>query len=257
MNASGVTVGDVNSFNNAQNSPSANSTLMKIMTNTTGYHAVTVVNATAVEFHLTNAFVAFLQSIDTAPWVFVDPYVVQQHGGVAPNTPNPYMSVNGTLVGDAPYVMQNYVPNQFSLLVANPHYWAQNMTNNLILEPAKIHSVLINYKTDELTRTEDLEAAKATAAIVSFNDINATLSACKACYIPNTGTSGSIEWINIDSLKGPDKQHACKTGNDRSDQRLPDTIGGIRRIRAARCRPDAEHLQLLQQFHSQLALQRD
>jgi ABC-type transport system substrate-binding protein len=203
MNASGVTVGDVNSLNNAQNSPGTNSTLLSIMQSSTGYHAVTVVNATEVQFHLTNAFVAFLQSIDTAPWVFVDPYVVQQHGGVVANTPNSYMSVNGTMVGNGPYVMQSYVPNQYSMMVANPHYWAQSMTSNLVLEPAKIHTVLINYKTDELTRTEDLQTGKSQASIVSFNDINSTVTACKNCYIPNTGTSGSMEWINIDSLKAP------------------------------------------------------
>lgn len=203
MNTSGVTPGDVNSLDNSQNSPGSNSTLMSIMTNTTGYHSVTVDNSSAVTFHLTNPFVAFLQSEDTAPWVFVDPYVVQQNGGVVLNQPNSWMSVNGTTVGNGPFIMQSYVPNQYSLLEANPHYWAQNMTNNLILEPAKVHNVLINYKTDELTRTEDLETGKSTASIVSFNDINATLTACKQCYIPNTGISGSIEWINIDQLRAP------------------------------------------------------
>ena len=113
------------------------------------------------------------------------------------------MSVNGSTVGDAPYITQTYVVNQYALLIANPHYWGQNMTSNLILEPAKIPKVLIQYPTDELTRTEDLETGKVQSAIVSFNDIKSVLSACTTCYIPNTGTSGSIEWINIDSLKSP------------------------------------------------------
>ena len=201
FNSSGVTPGDVNSFDNAQNTPGSNTTLLSIMQNSS--NSVTVLNSTAVQFHLTNPFVAFLQSIDTAPWVFVDPYVVQQNGGVVSNLPNTWMSVNGTTVGDAPYITKTYVVNQYLELIANPHYWGQNMTNNLVLEPAKIPTVLIQYKTDELTRTEDLETGKVQGAIVSFNDISSVVSACKACYIPNTGTSGSIEWINIDSLKGP------------------------------------------------------
>ncbi len=77
------------------------------------------------------------------------------------------------------------------------------MTNNLILEPAKIPKVLIPYPTDELTRTEDLETGKSQASIVSFNDLSNVLSTCKSCYIPNTGPSGSIEWISIDSQKAP------------------------------------------------------
>ena len=201
FNTSGVTPGDVNSLNNAQNSPGTNSTLLQIMQNPS--NSVTVLNSTAVEFHLTNVFVPFLETIDTAPWVFVDPYVVQQNGGIVLNTPNSWMSVNGSTVGDAPYITQTYVVNQYALLIANPHYWAQNMTTNLILEPAKIPKVLIQYPTDELTRTEDLQSGKVQSAIVSFNDIKNVLSACTACYIPNTGTSGSIEWINIDSLKSP------------------------------------------------------
>lgn len=201
FNVTDVTAGDVNSLDNTQNSPGSNTTLLDIMQNMS--NSVTVLNSTAVQFHLTNPFVAFLESIDTAPWVFVDPYTVQQHGGVVLNQPNSWMAVNGSTVGDAPYITQTYVVNQYALLIANPHYWGQSMTNNLVLEPAKIPEVLIQYKTDELTRTEDLESGKTQASIVSFNDITNVLSACKTCYIPNTGPSGSIEWINIDGLKAP------------------------------------------------------
>lgn len=201
FNVSGVTPGDVNSLDNAQNAPGSNATLLNIMQNMS--NSVTVLNSTAVQFHLTNPFVAFLQSIDTAPWVFVDPYTVQQNGGVVLNTPNTWMSVNGSTVGDAPYITQTYVVNQYALLIANPHYWGQNITNNLILEPAKIPKILIQYPTNELTRTEDLESGKSQASIVSFNDISNVLSTCKSCYIPNTGPSGSIEWISIDGLKAP------------------------------------------------------
>ena len=121
---------------------------------------VTVDNATAVTFHLTNPFVAFTKVIDTDPWVFVDPFVVSSHGGVVKNIPNSWMAVNGSSVGDGPYVAQTFLVNQYTILVANPHYWAQNITSNLILEPAHIQTITINYKTDELTRSLDLESNK-------------------------------------------------------------------------------------------------
>jgi len=147
-----------------------------------------------------------LLTIETAPWVFVDPFVVESHGGVATNLPNAWMSVNGTTVGDGPYVA-SYVPNQYTTMVANPHYWAQNLTasqSNYIIEPAKIHQITINYKTDELTRTEDLEGGQAQAADVSLDDIPNVVKACgTSCYIPNIGLSGSIEWVALDSLKAP------------------------------------------------------
>jgi len=201
FNTNGVSLGDVNSFNNAMNDATGNSTLLGVMENP--QNSVTVLNATSVQFHLTNPFVAFMQSVDTSPWVFVDPYTVQQHGGVQAGLPNSWMAVNGTTVGDGPYVTQVYVVNQYATLIANPHYWGQNMTDNLILQPAKIPTITINYKTDELTRTEDIESGRVQASIVNFNDINNVLGACKSCVIPDTGLSGTIEWIAINALKSP------------------------------------------------------
>lgn len=200
FNTTGVTVADVNGFNNPQNTPT-NSTLLSIMQNP--HNSVTVINSTVVQFHLTNPFVSFLSTIGTSPWVFVDPHEVEQHGGVVAGQPNTWMAQNATTVGDGPYITQIWVPNQYAILVANPHYWAQNITSNFVLQPARIPKVVINYKTDELTRSLDLESNKAQAAIITFNDISNVLSADKNLYIPNTGPSGSLEFITIDTEKAP------------------------------------------------------
>jgi peptide/nickel transport system substrate-binding protein len=204
FDSTGVTAADLNSFDTATNVPT-NQTLISLMENT--HLSVYVINASAVEFSLTNAFAPFKYTIETAPWVFVDPYVVESHGGVIANQPNTWMSVNGTTVGDGPYIAQSYVPNQYTTLVANPHYWAQNLTgseSNYIIAPAKIHQVVINYKTDELTRSEDLQGGESQASIVSFDAIPDVLKACgSSCYIPNIGLSGSLEWIALDSLRAP------------------------------------------------------
>ena len=198
-----ITAADLNSFDTPTNVPT-NQTLINLMESPS--NDIRVLNASAVQFNLTNPFAPFLLTIETAPWVFVDPFVVESHGGVATNLPNAWMSVNGTTVGDGPYVA-SYVPNQYTTMVANPHYWAQNLTgsqSNYIIAPAKIHQNTINYKTDELTRTEDLEGGQAQAADVSFDDIPNVVKACgTSCYIPNIGLSGSIEWVALDSLKAP------------------------------------------------------
>ncbi|MGA2665377.1 MAG: ABC transporter substrate-binding protein [Nitrososphaerales archaeon] len=204
FNDTGVTAADLNSFNTATNVPT-NQTLLTLMENP--HLAVTVMNSSAVQFHLDNAFAPFEFTIDTAPWVFVDPYVVETNGGVVANNPNSWMSVNGTLVGDGPYVTSQYVPNEYTEMVANPNYWAQNLPasqSNYVIAPAKIHEILINYKTDELTRSEDLEGGQSQASIASFDDIPNVLKACGSnCYIPNIGLSGSVEWVAIDELAAP------------------------------------------------------
>ncbi|MDA4131057.1 MAG: ABC transporter substrate-binding protein [Thaumarchaeota archaeon] len=201
FNSSGVTAGDLNSFNNAQNNPSGNNTLLQIMQNTG--NAVTVVNFSVVQFHLTYAFSPFLGTVVGPPWEFIDPYLVGQHGGVVANTPNSWMSVNGSSFGDGPYVVKTFIPNQFTILVRNPNYWAQNVTGNYILAQGAMSQITLNYKTDELTRSLDLENKRAQGGIVTFNDVNNVLKASSSLYIPNLGPSGDVESFLINTEKAP------------------------------------------------------
>ena len=196
-----ITAGDLNALNNAQNSPSGNSTLLQIMENST--NSVSVLNSTTVQFHLTSPFVGFLGTVVGPPFEYIDPHLVGEHGGVVANTPNSWMNVNGSTVGDAPYIEQQFIPNQYTILVQNPDYWAQNITGNYILTPATIPTITINYKTDELTRSLDLEDNRVQGAIVTFNDINSVLQADSALYVPNIGPSGDMESILINTEKAP------------------------------------------------------
>ncbi len=200
FNLTGVSIGDVNSLDNSQNMP--NATLLSIMENSS--NSITVLSPNVIQFHLNTPFAPFIQNIEPAPFNFVDPYVVQQHGGVAAGAPNAWMAANGTTVGDGPYITKILIPNSYSILVANPDYWAQNLTTtNLVLEPAKISMITINYKTDELTRSLDLESNGAQASIITFNSLSQVLSACAQCYIPDTGLSGTLEYVTLDTLKAP------------------------------------------------------
>ncbi|MDA4130803.1 MAG: ABC transporter substrate-binding protein [Thaumarchaeota archaeon] len=202
LNSSGVTAGDLNSLNNPTNIPGSNQTLLKIMQNMS--NSVTVMNASTVQFHLTNPSAAFLNTMPcSCVGSFSDPFTVEQHGGVVANQPNVWMASNATTVGDGPYIMQTWVQNQYLILVKNPHYWAQNYTSNLILKPASIPKIVINYKTDELTRSLDLGSGKTQASIITFNDIKSVLSGSKSLYIPNVGLSGAPEFIGIDAQKAP------------------------------------------------------
>ncbi len=199
FNTSGVSESDVNALNNPGNIP--NSSLLQVTANPD--NSVTVIDKSTVQFHLTNPFAAFLSTLSDSPWYFVDPYVVEQHGGVVTNQPNTWMSVNGTTVGDGPYVTQTYLPNQFAVLVANPHYWAQNVTDNFYVQAAKIQKIIINYKTDELTRILDLTTNRVQSSIISFNDVNSTLAQTNHIYLPNAGLSGTVEALFLNTEKPP------------------------------------------------------
>jgi len=203
FNTTGVTAADINSLNNPQNTPEAS--LLQVMENP--HNSVTVLNSSAIQFHLTNRFVAFMVTVATGtPWAFNDPYVVEQHGGVVANQPNSWMATNGTNVGNGPYITQLYVYDEYAKLVANPNYWAQNLTSsetNIFLQPAKIPEVIVNYKTDELTRSLDVESSTAQAVAITFDDIKKVLADCANCYVANLGPTATVEWVAIDSLKPP------------------------------------------------------
>ncbi len=199
FNDSGVTAQDLNALNNSQNAPTG----AELALAQNPDNAITVLNSTAVQFHLTTNFLAFLETVAGEPWYFADPYLVSQNGGVVANQSNAWMSTYGANVGDGPYVVSSYVPNQYAVLEANPHYWAQNMTSNFYLQPAVIPQVMINFKPDELTRILDLENDRAQGGIVAFNDVNKTLQADSQLTVPNIGPSGGIEFISLNTEYGP------------------------------------------------------
>ncbi len=204
FNTSGVTVGDLNALDNPQNSPAGNSTLLSIMQNSSD--SITVVNATSVQMHLTAPFVGLLyEATNGAPWLFHDPYEIEQNGGVVAGEPNSWMAVNGTTVGDGPYVESQYVVNEYFVLKANPHYWAQNDTTSLLLHPAQIPTVTVYYQpTSELVRGLDLQSNKVQAAIISFTDVaNVLNSGNGQYYVPQTGISSADEFLTIDTEKAP------------------------------------------------------
>ncbi len=203
FNTNGVTAGDLNALDNPQNSPMTNETLQSIAQNQS--NSISVINSTTVQFHLSSVFLGFLSQMgDGPPWSFTDPYTVEQHGGVVAGQPNTWMSVNGSTVGNGPMITQTYIPNDYSLLIANPHYWAQNISGNYLLQPSRIQRVIIYYKPDELDRALDLQSGKVQAAVISFSDVQALLAASnKTLYVPNLGPSGNIEFLQLDTERAP------------------------------------------------------
>jgi len=199
----GVTVGDLNSFNNPQNMP--NSTLLSIMENP--HLSATVLNSTAIQFNLSIPFVGFLPQIASGPpWNMVDPFVVEQHGGVVANQPNAYMAANGTAIGDGPYVMQTYLTNEYAILVANPNYWAAKLPaneSNFMLQLPHIPKIEIDYKPTELTRALDLTNNRAQAAVILYSDLSSVLAGDSHIYVPNIGLTGTLEWLALNTYKFP------------------------------------------------------
>jgi len=203
FNKTGVRLEDVNALNNSQNMPNAD--LLKLMMNPD--NSVTVVDANTVEFHLYPAMPAFLSMLTGVAWEFDDPYFYEQHGGVIAGQANSYMTIHGSDVGNGPYIVDRAVPDQYVVLVANPHYWAQNIAEDdpgyFALRPARIPKITVNFKPDELTRELDLQKNLAQAAVIAWPDIPRLLRETPGLVVPEFGLTNHIDWITLNSQKPP------------------------------------------------------
>ncbi|WP_338604252.1 ABC transporter substrate-binding protein [Sulfolobus tengchongensis] len=144
----------------------ANTTIEKIMEYP--YQAVVVKGPYEVEISTLTPYRDFL--LDLANWwgAIVDPVVVDQHGGVQPNTPNAYLDENG-MNGTGPYVIKSVGPSLSEIvLMKNPHYWANNLSNiPAVAEPAHIPIIEIEYGLSHNDRVEDFATNKAQISYVS------------------------------------------------------------------------------------------
>jgi ABC-type transport system substrate-binding protein len=144
----------------------ANITIQKIMEYP--YQAVVVKGPYEVQFNLLHPYRYFL--LDIAYWwgAIQDPVFIDEHGGVQPNTPNSYIDEYG-MPGTGPYIIKS-VGSSFStvVLVKNPDYWGNNVSNlPPELQPAHIPVIIIYYGLPHDTRLEDFDNNLAQLSYVS------------------------------------------------------------------------------------------
>jgi len=145
----------------------ANATIQKIMEYP--YQAVVVKGPYEVEINTLVPYRDLL--LDIANWwgAIYNPVVVDEHGGVQPNTPNSYLDEYG-MNGTGPYVIKYVGPSLSEIvLVKNPHYWAENLSNiPAVAEPAHIPVIEIEYGLTHTDRVEDFATNKAQISYVSL-----------------------------------------------------------------------------------------
>ncbi|BDB99757.1 ABC transporter substrate-binding protein [Saccharolobus caldissimus] len=145
----------------------ANATIQKIMEYP--YQAVVVKGPYEVEINTLYPYRDFL--FDIADWwgAIVNPVAVDEHGGVQPNTPNAYIDEYG-MNGTGPYVIKSVGASLSEIvLVKNPHYWAENLSNiPAVAEPAHIPVIEIEYGLTHTDRVEDFAHNLAQISYVSL-----------------------------------------------------------------------------------------
>jgi len=194
MNTSGVTAVQLNEFNTTNNVPP--SSLMQIMQQTN--LAVTVLGPYELQFHLLASSGSFLTNSLTQAGLYpVDPHVVMMHGGVQFNTTNDWMANNA--VGTGPFMVSSFQPNTQITFQANPTYWGGVSG---IQPTPKLKQVIIKVVPDDLTRLLDIEKGSAQLTTITFADVPSSKNS-SSIYIPPIGTTGSINYLGMDTQKFP------------------------------------------------------
>jgi peptide/nickel transport system substrate-binding protein len=134
-----------------------------------------------VVFHMNHAFPWFLDSFTEAYGLMYDVQEVLQHGGPGvPGTPNSYFNED-PIAGTGPYTVAEVAANSFVRLVQNPSYWGDSLSaatiqGNEYLSPGHAATVIIQAKTDDIARYDDLNSGAAQISAVEATNWNLVMA---------------------------------------------------------------------------------
>lgn len=130
-----------------------------------------------IVFQLSGPFVYFSGLLIVFAGTMFDMQFVLDNGGPGtPVTVNDYFNTNA-IPGTGPYVVSGFSEDSYMRFTQNPNYWGNNLTAqqiqaNPFLDPGHVKSVLIYYKSDDLSRYTDLSDGAAQVVAIGQADWN-------------------------------------------------------------------------------------
>ncbi len=128
-------------------------------------------------FKTIHPFPWLLYTLTETYGLLYDSQEVLAHGGPGvPGTPNSYFNEN-PIAGTGPYTVSQAVANSFLKLVQNPTYWGKslpvaNITGDEYLDPGHAATIIVQAKTDDISRYNDLNSGQAQIAAVTSQNWN-------------------------------------------------------------------------------------
>jgi len=193
LNMSGVTANMLNEYNTTNDIPPAN--LLSIMQNPN--LAIVVTGQYSLEEHPMFPFAAYLALQCQPQSSVVDPRVVEAHGGVVANAPDPWMF--GNALGTGPFTETSYTPGTQLVEARNPNYWGGA---NGIQPTPKLAGAVYRVVPDSLTRLEDVERGSAQLAYIDFT-LASQLANVTNVYVPHLGPMPVTHWLEFNTQKFP------------------------------------------------------
>lgn len=140
-----------------------------------------------IVFQLAHPFQYFLGLTIVFAGLIFDSQYVLEHGGPGTATAiNSFFNQN-PIPGTGPYEFSHVAEQSYALFTQNPNYWGANLTPqqiqaNPFLDPGHVKNVVINYKTDDISRYTDLSTGKAQVAVIEAQDWNSIVPNPKFVY---------------------------------------------------------------------------
>jgi peptide/nickel transport system substrate-binding protein len=144
-----------------------------------------------IVFRLTVPYLWFLGILTGWEGGIWDGTYVLENGGVGtPSSLNPYFAQK-PIPGTGPYMVTEVVLNSHVSFTRNPYYWGKDLSTSEILAnpaiaPGQVDNVLINYKSEDLTRYTDLVNGAATLALISRENWALATSNADLAYAANS-----------------------------------------------------------------------
>jgi peptide/nickel transport system substrate-binding protein len=185
---------------------SPSSQMLSIMENTSWPIYVTGPNT--IVFHLNAPFIWFPGTLTVYAGLMFDVQYVLDNGGFGtPSSINSFFNQH-PIPGTGPYVISQVSELNYVKFQQNPKYWGENMTAAQIaqypyLDPGHANTVVVYYKTDDLTRYTDLNNNAAQIVTIQQPDWNLVQSNPDLTYYQLPPVSDDVSILGLNTQLYP------------------------------------------------------
>jgi peptide/nickel transport system substrate-binding protein len=157
----------------------------------------------SIVFKLNNPFIWFPGTLTVYAGLMLDMQYVFDNGGLGtPSTYNPYFNQH-PIPGTGPYEITQVSELNYVKFQQNPNYWGANLTQQQLalypyFDPGHAKTIIVYYKTDDLTRYSDLTNNAAQVVTIQQPDWNLVTSNPDLAYyqLPPISDDVSILGLN-------------------------------------------------------------
>lgn len=163
-----------------------------------------VASPSQIVFHLQSPFLWFPGTLLTFCGLMFDSQWLLDHGGFGtPTAINNYFNQH-PIPGTGPYVVTQVAENNFVEFSQNPTYWGNSLTAAQIaaqpyFDPGHVKTVIVQAKSDDLSRYTDLTSGKAQIADIDQSDWNLVTANPTFSYVKSPPWSALIYLMGLNT----------------------------------------------------------